>query len=70
MHDPTPALFITRERAADLAAILTARPDKLRAVAVGPVRDGSDMGFQVRIYGPGIPAAGRPFTNGEAARLH
>jgi len=40
---------------------------KGRAVVVGPVRDGGEMGFQVRVFGPGLPEKGRPVTNGEAA---
>lgn len=71
MTDPTPCLFISRPRAALFcpAAVDRLTAGQGRAVVVGPVRDGGEMGFQVRVYGPGFPLNGRPVTNGEVARL-
>lgn len=72
MTDPTPALFITRERAGDFchAAVRRLTGGQGRAAVVGPIRRRDEMGFQIKVYGPGIPATGRPVTNGEVARLH
>lgn len=72
MTDPTPCLFITRRKAVSLcpAAVDRLTGGQGRATVVGPIRDRDEMGFQVRVYGPGLPANGRPVTNGEAVRLH
>jgi len=71
MMDPTPCLFISRPRAALFypAAVDHLTDGKGRAVVVGPVRDRADMGFQVRVYGPGLPPRGRTVTHDDLSRM-
>lgn len=72
MDDPTPALFISMDGADAFRprAVQSLTAGEGRASVWGPFRRRADTGYLLRIYGPGIPAAGRFVTNGELARLH
>lgn len=71
MTDPTPCLFITRRKAVSLcpAAVDRLTGGQGRATVVGPIRDRDEMGFQVRVYGRGLPSRGRAVTHDDLARM-
>lgn len=69
--DPTPALFISRDRAGDFcpAAVRGLTGGQGRASVSGPIRRRDDVGFQVRVFGPDLPPGGRAVTYSDLARL-